>query len=131
MEAFYQNEVDAAFVIIPDALALTSGGKMGTGAEDAVKGANILMSTKTANHIIADVYGRRADYFQSHRANVEKFVRGLMKLTESTQAIVKNKGSNATVYKKMMAASAQALLDSEQAIIDTEGMYLDAEFVGV
>lgn len=130
MEAFYQKDVDAAFVIIPDALALTSGGKTGSGAEDSVKGANILMSTKTANRIIADVYAVRSDYFQSNRADVEKFVSGLMKSTESTQAIVKNKASNATAYKTMMTASAKALLDSEQAIADTEGMYLDAEFVG-
>ena len=130
MEAFYQDDVDAAFVIIPDALALTSGGSVGTGSEDSVKGANILMSTKTANRIIADVYAVRSDYFQSNRADVEKFVRGLMKATESMQAVVKNKAANAAAYQTMMSTSAKALLDSEQAIADTEGMYQDAEFVG-
>lgn len=130
MEAFYQKDVDAAFVIIPDALALTSGGNTGTGSEDSVKGATILMSTKTANRIIADVYAVRSDYFQSNRTDVEKFVRGLMKSTESTQTVVKNKANNTAAYKTMMMASAKALLDSEQAIADTEGMYLDAEFVG-
>ena len=49
LEAFYQGDVDAAFVIIPDGLTLTSGGNVGTGAEGSVKGAQILMSTKTAN----------------------------------------------------------------------------------
>ncbi len=130
MEAFYQQDVDAAFVIIPDALALTSGGSIGTGSEDSVKGASILMSTKTANRIIADVYAVRTDYFQSNRSDVEKFVRGLMKSTETMQAVVQNKASNSVAYKTMMKASAKALLDSEQAIADTEGMYLDAEFVG-
>lgn len=130
MEAFYQKDVDATFVIIPDALALTSNGTTGTGSEDSVKGATVLMSTKTANRIVADVYAVRSDYFQSNRADVEKFVNGLMKATESTQAVVKNKASNVAAYKTMMTASAKALLDSEQAIADTEGMYLDAEFVG-
>ena len=130
MEAFYEADVDAAFVIIPDALALTSGGTVGTGSEDSVKGASVLISTKTANRIIADVYAVRSDYFKSNRSEVETFVSGLMKSTEAMQAVVKNKTSNADAYQKMMAASAKALLDSEQAIADTEGMYLDAEFVG-
>ena len=130
MEAFYEADIDAAFVIIPDALALTSGGTMGTGSEDSVKGASVLISTKTANRIIADVYAVRADYFKSNRSEVETFVSGLMKSTEAMQAVVKNKVSNTEAYQKMMAASAKALLDSEQAIADTEGMYLDAEFVG-
>ncbi len=130
MEAFYQDDVDAAFVIIPDALALTSGGTLGTGAESSVKGASILMSTKTANRIIADVYAVRSDYFQSHRGEVEKLVRGLMQSTETMQNLVKNKSAQADAYKTMIAASAKALLDSEQATADTEGMYADAEFVG-
>ncbi|MCK5898178.1 MAG: ABC transporter substrate-binding protein [Methylococcales bacterium] len=130
MEAFRQNDVDAAFVIIPDALALTSGGSIGTGSEDSIKGASVLISTKTANRIIADVYAVRSDYFKAHRNKVEAFVSGLMKSTEAMQAIVKNKTQKATEYKKMMSASAKALLDSEKAIADTEGMYADAKFVG-
>lgn len=130
MEAFYQADVDAAFVIIPDALALTSGGSVGTGSEDSVKGATVLMSTKTANRIIADVYAVRSDFYQSNRSDVEKFVRGLMQSTEATQALMQHKTNRAADYKTMIAASAKALLDSEQAIADTEGMYADAEFVG-
>lgn len=130
MAAFYQNDIDAAFVIIPDALALTSGGSVGSGAEDSVKGAKILLSTKTASRIIADVYAVRADYFKAHRDKVEKFVRALMKATDSMRDIVKNKAAKQAEYQKMMRASALALLDSEQALADTEGMYHDAEFVG-
>lgn len=130
MEAFYTKDVDAAFVIIPDALALTSGGGGGTGSEDSVKGAKILLSTKTANRIIADVYAVRSDYFKAHRDEVEKFVRGLMLATESMQAVVGNKAKDPKTYQTLMSASAKALLDSEQAISDTEGMYMDAEFVG-
>jgi len=67
MAQFYKDQVDAAFVIIPDALALTSNGTVGTGAEDSVKGAVILLSTKTANRIINDVYAVRKDYFDENR----------------------------------------------------------------
>lgn len=130
MEAFYQADVDAAFVIIPDALALTSGGSVGTGSEDSVKGATVLMSTKTANRIIADVYAVRSDFYQSNRSDVEKFVRSLMQSTEAMQALMQNKANRAADYKTMITAAAKALLDSDQAIADTEGMYADAEFVG-
>ena len=50
--------------IIPDALNLTSGGDSGTGAAGSVKGAKILLSTKTASRVIADVYAVRSDYLE-------------------------------------------------------------------
>ena len=62
--------------ISPDALKLTSNGTVGTGAEGSVKGARMLLSTKTASRIIADVYAVRKDYFDTHRAEVQKFVHG-------------------------------------------------------
>ena len=121
--------VDAAFVIIPDALALTSGGTVGTGAEDSVKGVEILLSTKTANRIIADVYAVRKDYFDANRANIQKFVHGLMVAEEELQVLMDAKDKPAA-YKPMIAGAAKILLDAEQAVADTEGMYADAEFVG-
>src|SRR6202044_520761 len=47
-------DLNATMVISPDASALTSGGKIGTGAEGSVKGAKILFSSKSANRVIAD-----------------------------------------------------------------------------
>lgn len=123
--------VDAALVIIPDALALTSSGTVGTGAEDSVKGARILLSTKTANRIIADVYAVRSDYLQSNRAEVEKFVQGLLQGEEALRKLVANKQARATEFKDAMSAAARELLDSAQAVSDAEGMYRDAEFPGV
>ena len=79
-------------MIIPDALALTSNGTVGTGAEDSVKGARILLSTKTANRIIADVYAVRADYFESNRAAVERFVRGLIEGETALRELVRQQG---------------------------------------
>ena len=129
--ALHDPKVDAALVIIPDALALTSNGTVGTGAEDSVKGARILLSTKTANRIIADVYAVRSDYLQANRAEVEKFVLGLLQGEEALRRLVANSASRAAEYKETMAAAARELLDSAQAIADVEGMYKDANFVAV
>jgi len=127
MSAFYENDIDAAFVIIPDALALTSNGTVGTGSEDSVKGAHILLSTKTANRIISDVYAVRSDYYKAHKSKVEKFVKVLFKANEETASIMK---TSSTEKRKLLRASGKILLDSKQATADTEGLYLDAEFVG-
>lgn len=127
--AMRAKEVDAALVIIPDAMALTSNGAVGTGAEDSVKGARIVLSTKTANRIIADVYAVRSDYLAANREAVERFVRGLIQGEEALRALVANKASRATEYKLVMGGGAQLLLDSAQAVADAEGMVADAQFV--
>lgn len=129
MSAFYENDVDAAFVIIPDALALTSGGNVGTGAEDSVKGARILLSTKTANRIIADVYAVRSDYFDANKNEVAKLVKALLKSEEELHALMDQRVQRQKEYQKMISASADILLDSSQAVSDAEGLYADAEYV--
>lgn len=129
MRAFQQKDVDAAFVITPDALVLTSGGSVGSGAEDSVKGARILLSTKTANRIIADVYAVRSDYLAKNRKAVEGFVHGLLVGEERLRALMAAK-PRGVEFKAAMSASAKILLDSEQAAADAEGLYADAEFVG-
>jgi ABC-type nitrate/sulfonate/bicarbonate transport system substrate-binding protein/outer membrane protein OmpA-like peptidoglycan-associated protein len=130
MAALQQNDVDAAFVIIPDAMLLTSGGAVGTGAEDSIKGAKILLSTRTANRIIADVYAVRSDYLQQHKAEVEKFVHTLLLAREELKNLVQNKQANKNTYQQLLRQSAQILLDTAQATADVEGLYGDCEFVG-
>lgn len=127
MAAFYESGIDAALVIIPDALALTSGGAVGTGSEDSVRGAKILLSTKTANKVIADVYAVRSDYFKKNKKQVEKLASALIKAQEEVSQLVKNKVSRASDYRAMMKASAEILLDSAQAVSDAEALYADAE----
>jgi hypothetical protein len=117
-------------VIIPDALALTSNGTVGTGAEDSVRGAVILLSTKTANRVIADAYVVRRDFLDANRQSVQGFVHGLMLADEQLRELVENKGSRTSDYRAAIEAAAQILLDSAQAIGDAEAMYADAEFVG-
>lgn len=128
--ALRNPDIDAALVIIPDALALTSNGTTGTGAEDSVKGAKILLSTKSANRVIADVYVVRSDFLKANRPLVQKFVHGLMKAEEQFAELVKTKNSNQKKYRTAIRESAKLLLDSEHATEDTEAMYADAEFVG-
>lgn len=129
-EAFYDSGIDAAMMIIPDGLLLTSGGTTGTGAEGSVKGAKIMLSTKTANRIISDVYAVRADYFKQHRQEVEKFVHGLLIGEEKLADLFKNKNSRTDEYLKTVRASAEILLDSAQAVGDAEALYGDCEYVG-
>lgn len=128
--ALAETGIDAAMVIIPDALALTSGGTVGTGAEDSVKGARILLSTKTANRIVTDVYAVRADYLEAQRAEVENFVRGLLQSQEALRSLLADRTGRTAEYNKTLQAAAKILLDSEQAVADAEGMIQDAEFTG-
>ncbi len=128
MAAMQTGQVDAAFVITPDAMLLTSGGTVGTGAEGSVRGARILLSTRTANRVISDVYVVRSDYFQTQRPQVEAFVKGLMQGAEKLRQMAASKGGAA--YKKTFTAAAEILLDSPLAVADAEGLYGDCEFVG-
>ena len=126
MEAFYEKGVDAALVIIPDALTLTKGG----GAEGSVKGAKVLMSTKTAGKIISDVYAVRSDYFKKNKNTIFKFVDGLIEGQEKLKAIYTNEKSDSKNFVANAKVFAKILMDSENAIEDVKGMYLDAKFVG-
>ncbi len=122
------SSIDAAFVIIPDALALTSGGGVGTGSEDSVKDAHILMSTKTADKVIMDVYAVRSDYLKANREKVEAFTHGLLIAGEKVKSLFANRGK--PEFKKTITASAEMLLDSKSATEDTAAMYGDARHVG-
>lgn len=128
MSRLYGNDIDAAFVIIPDAQALTSQGTVGTGAEDSVKGARILLSTKTADRIISDVYAVRRDYFDKNRDKVKGFVKALLKSEERVRDLLNKKDS--AEYKTLLSVSGKLLLDDSGAVEDVRGMYADAFMAG-
>lgn len=130
LEAFYQKDVDAAMMIIPDGLVLTSNGNVGTGSEGSVKGARILLSTKTANRIISDVYAVRADYLQSNKEEVKKFIHGLMLAQEQLSKLYQEKQGRIDEFKSVMKGAAQILFDSPQAVDDAQALYADCEYVG-
>ncbi len=122
--------LSAVTVISPDMMALTSGGGMGTGAESSVKEAKLLLSTKTASAIIADVYAVRKDYFDANRQEVQSFVHGLMLAKEATVDLFNNRASRQAEYQNLLKVSADILRDSSQATADIEGLLMDCTFVG-
>jgi outer membrane protein OmpA-like peptidoglycan-associated protein/ABC-type taurine transport system substrate-binding protein len=124
------SDIDAVMCIIPDGLTLTSGGKVGTGAEGSVKGAKILLSTKTASRVIADVYAVRKDYFDANKAKVQSFVHGLMLGEEALRDLLKNKAAQKANYSKLLTRSADLLLGSPQATGDIEALLADCTYVG-
>lgn len=122
------SSVDAAMVIIPDALALTSGGSVGTGAEGSVDGARILLSTRTADRIIADVYAVRRDFYESSPELVQKFVAGLLEGEKLLLELARAKDSR---WDNLVGASAGILLDDSNATADMAGMLNDASLAGL
>ncbi len=124
------NSIDGVMCIIPDTLLLTSNGAVGTGSEGSVKGAKILLSTKTASRIIADVYAVRKDYFDAHKSDVQKFVKSLMLAEESLTNMIDNKSANLGKYRQLMSTSADKLLGSTQFTSDAEALLGDCSFVG-
>jgi outer membrane protein OmpA-like peptidoglycan-associated protein len=124
-----EEKIDAVMAISPDALKLTSSGTVGTGSEGSVKGAHVLLSTKTASRIIADVYAVRKDYFDAHRPEVQKFVHAVLRSQEALSDLIANKQSQQAKYRQILATAADLLLGASQATADVEGMLGDCEFV--
>ena len=122
--------IDAAFMISPDAAEITSNGSVGTGAEKSVKGAHVLMSTKTASRIIVDVYAVRSDYFQTHKTEVASFAHALLMAQEKLAILMRDSAAQKAQYNQLMTAAATILLDSPQAVADVKGLYGDCEYVG-
>lgn len=119
----------AVMVISPDMMALTSGGTVGTGAESSVKGAKLLLSTKTAGGVIADVYAVRKDYFDAHRDQVESLVHGLLMAQEELLDLLNNRSQRQAEYQNLLRTAGEILRDNPQAIADIEGLLTDATFV--
>jgi len=118
--ALEEANVDAAFAIIPDALAATNNGSVGTGAEGTIKGAKILLSTKTASNVIYDCYAVRKSFASANTDGVKSFVKGMLKGRESLAAKMK------AGDKSILTSGAKILLDDSSATADMAGMYADA-----
>ncbi len=116
--------LDAAFVVKPDALVLTSGGTTGTGAEGSVKGAHILLSTKSASRLLSEVYVVRKDFFEENRETLQQFVDALFKAEEKTRE---------NVLKLIVdwEAVARHLLDDPGATEEAKSLWADVETVGM
>ncbi len=124
------SSLDAIMCIIPDAEALTSGGKVGTGAEGSVKGAHILATTATNDRVIADVYAVHKKHFDGHRDEVKKFVKGLFLAQESWGKLVANKSAEQAKYKQVIAKGAEYMFGGAELTDLAEPMIGDCSFVG-
>jgi ABC-type nitrate/sulfonate/bicarbonate transport system substrate-binding protein/outer membrane protein OmpA-like peptidoglycan-associated protein len=115
----------AAACISPDILSLTGGGGVGTGAEDSVKGARPILTTRTANRVIADVYAVRRDFFESHRGLVQAFVAAHLTEQKRFQDSLANIARKAQAdapkvaeFKKLAKPLAGLFLQDQNAVND-------------
>ncbi len=130
--------VAGAACIFPDILTLTAGGAVGTGAEDSVKGARGILSTRTASRVIADVYAVRKDFLESNREFVHGFVKAQLAEQDVFAAEIANIAkkdqadkSRLAAFKKKCAPLAGIFLLDEGAVNDyIAWVGADLELVG-
>lgn len=122
--ALRAGDADAAFVVTPDALSLTSGGSIGTGAEDSVQGASVLLSTKTAARVISDVYVVRRDFYEQNQEWVHAFVRAWLMSEEAARESVRDGSMDWSLMARM-------LLSDASLVEDARGLWADAETSGL
>jgi outer membrane protein OmpA-like peptidoglycan-associated protein len=121
--AFYDNSVDAAFMITPDALAVVEG-------DNALSGSNILFSTRQADKFVADVNTVRADYYAANKDKLQSFVHSYFLAHEAVGELVKNKNTRKAEYNKWLQESSQQFMGTPDLIEDMEGLFLDANHTG-
>lgn len=129
-----RQDIDAAFVVTPDMIALTGGlQNVGSGAEGTVKGARVAASTSELSRSIADVYVCRKDWYDAHQDLAIKFTAGYFKACEDLvemQNAYNSKGSKnyLNVLRLAQDIYSKKLLPTIEE--DAAGLISDAVFVG-
>ncbi|MFC1744669.1 hypothetical protein ACFL35_11815 [Candidatus Riflebacteria bacterium] len=113
----FDKSVDAAFCISPDIGNLTSGATVGTGAEGSVKGAHLVVTTKTAKRVIADVLAVRSDFAKSNPEMVMGIAAGVLKGLEKLKKV----HSDSSAYDSAVSIISKVLLDDENPL-EVKGM---------
>lgn len=121
--AFYDGSVDAAFMVTPDAIAVTEG-------DNALNGADVLFSTRQADKFVADVYAVRSDYYESNKDKLQKFVHSYFLAHEKVGELVKNKNTRKKEYNDWRLVSSELLMGTPDLLEDMEGLFLDANHTG-
>lgn len=129
----------AAACISPDLLTLTAGGNVGTGAEDSVKGARPILTTRTASRVIADVYAVRRDFFEAQKPLVQSFVAAHLAEQKRFQELLANVAKKTQAdagkvaeFKKLAKPLAGIFLQDENAMNDfILWAGVDSEIVGL
>ncbi len=123
--AFEAGEVDAAFVIIPDALLFTEG-------DAAIRGAKTVFSTKSLDYIIYDLIAVRPDYAKAQPEKIAAVTSALLKANEDLRSVISNKNSSG--YDKIVRDGADLLLgagnDPEMQAIVADMYMFDAKMQG-
>ena len=129
------SSLAGAACIFPDLLTLTAGGTVGTGAEDSVKGAKPILTTRTASRVVADVYAVRRDFLEQHRSMVHGFVSEMLKTQSSfiqeLSDIKKKKGARADFKKRCAPLADFALMDAGAVNDFILWLGVDSELAGL
>jgi outer membrane protein OmpA-like peptidoglycan-associated protein len=122
---FFDDEsLDAAVMERDDALVITSGGEVGTGAEGSVSGAHVPLSTRSASRIVSHVYVIRRDYLEANQDQVERFIAALFGAEEVVRERV------ATGVVDWQAVAEHVLGDATETDI-AESLWSHVETVGL
>lgn len=125
---FKEGKVDIAFVITPDAIALTSAEGGG------VAGAHEVLSTADRARSIPDVYLVNPAYFAAHQEEVTKFVAGQIKGQENVVDLRKAYASKAgsVEYQRLLGQLIELMPGSLAGASpeDADGLVADCGFVG-
>ena len=121
--AFYDDSIDAAFMITPDALGVVEG-------DNAISGSNILFSTKQADKFVADVYAVRSDFYEANKEKLQKFVHSSFLANEGVGELRKNKNTQKAAYNKWLSKSAEQLFGDANLREDMEGLFSEANHTG-
>lgn len=122
-------EIDAAFVVTPDMLALTDGGH--------VPNSHNLVSTSTLSRVISDVYVVRRDYFLANREQIASLTEALFIAGEEFEGMLAGLGQSLTQDPPSLTASQQVNLgmmadvfESVPDAVEAGFFYLDADVSG-
>lgn len=121
--AFYDADVDAAFMITPDALGAIEG-------DNTVSGSKILFSTKQADKFVADVYAVRSDFYEANKDKLQKFVHSSFLANEEIGQLRKDRNTRKAAYNKWLEKSAQQLFNDASALEDMEALFSEANHTG-
>ena len=131
-------KVDGAAAIYPDILTLTAGGNIGTGAEDSVRGARPILTTRTASRVIADVYAVRKDWYLANQGRVSALAKAILDeqkvFTEYLDNIARKKAGDALKTKqfKSLCRPLSGIFLFDEAAVDDYILWLgiDSELAG-
>lgn len=115
--------------ISPDAMTLTSRGKVGTGSDQSVLGAHILVRTDVARRVIFDVVAVRKDWGDANRTKLQALTHALLRAQEHTQDLFDNKATKQSEYQQLLSKSADLLFGSPTATKDVEDAFADCELM--